>query len=364
MDDDSFFDETVDGGPITIADVALGAGVSVSTVSRILNGKPDVAPSTRLHVQKVIQELGFTPQLSAQSLASRRSRTIALIFPLEHVSMTQLELDFFVGAAHAAEAQDYFLNLMTSPTPPATLVNLYRSRQADGTVLMQIRMNDTRVETLRAKKYPFVMIGRTKENDGLNFVDLDFESALTLAFAHLYDSGHRHIGFVARPSIMRERDIGAAVRSLNGYHEACLHYSCQAMVCEPSPEPDSIFADTYQLLVQHPHMSALIVAYGAASVPVLRAIHATGRQVPQNFSLVTITTNKVAALVTPPLTTINFPTDRMGYQATEILLRLLQDPDKEPEQILLAPELIVRETTASFQPADILQSVLSLPESQ
>ena len=202
MTDKNLLDETADGENfITIADVAQIAGVSVSTVSRILNGKPDVAASTRTRVQQVIEELGFTPHVFAQSLAARRSRTIALMFPVEYMSMTQLELDFFLGAAHAAEAQDYFLNLMTNPMSSASLINLYRSRQVDGTVLMQIRMRDARVQALREKKYPFVMIGRTKDNDALNFVDLDFEGALTLSFDHLVQLGHRKIGFLARPPV-------------------------------------------------------------------------------------------------------------------------------------------------------------------
>jgi DNA-binding LacI/PurR family transcriptional regulator len=336
-----------DDNVVTIADVAQLAGVSVSTVSRILNGKPDVSPATRERVQRVIAELGYIPQVSAQSLAARRSRTIALLFPMDHVRLTQLELDFLVGAATAAEAQGYFLNLMTSPTPPNRLLSLYRSRQVDGVVLMQVRMRDKRVQALVEKNHPFVMIGRTAYSDGLSYVDLDFEAALTLAFEHLHTAGHRQIGFIARPALMRERDIGSAVRSLQGYLNACATHNCQPIYCEPDMEAEHVHAATLRLLLDNPDITALIVANGTASVPALRAASALGRRVPHDLAMSAITTNRLAELVTPPLTAINFPTDHMGHQATEILLNLLKDANQPPQQVLLAPELVIRETTGT-----------------
>lgn len=330
---------------VTIADVAAAAGVSVSTVSRILNGKPDVSPATRERVQRVIAELGYTPQVSAQSLAARRSRTIALLFPMDHVRLTQLELDFLVGAAEAVEAQNYFLNLMTSPTPPNRLLSLYRSRQVDGVVLMQVRMRDKRVHALVEKKHPFVMIGRTAQTDGLNYVDLDFNAALALAYSHLHAAGHRQIGFIARPALMREQDIGSAVRSLQGYLDACTAHGCPPAYCEPDLEADHVHEATHRLLMENPGITALIVANGTASVPALRAAAALGRRVPDDLALIAVTTNRLAELVTPRLTTINFPTDRMGYHAAKILLRLLKDGDQPAQQMLLPPELVIRETT-------------------
>jgi LacI family transcriptional regulator, galactose operon repressor len=165
------------GDTITIADVAKMAGVSVSTVSRILNNKPDVSPATRDRVLGIIQELGYRPHVQAQSLAGGRSRTIALSFPARHAGFTQLELDFFIGAAQAAAERDYFFNLMTSPMTHDDLLNVYRNAYTDGVILMQICIQDWRVEMLRDYGYPFLMIGRCADNSGLSYIDLDFEAA-------------------------------------------------------------------------------------------------------------------------------------------------------------------------------------------
>jgi DNA-binding LacI/PurR family transcriptional regulator len=343
MPEKDYFEEEPQN--ITIEDVAQAAGVSVSTVSRILNGKPDVAASTRKRVLRVIQELGYIPHVSAQNLAAKRSRIIGLLFPMEYAGLTQLELDFFTGAASEVEAHNYFLNLLTSPVDEARLLSLYKSGQVDGVILMQVVLDDWRARLLRERGYPFVMIGRCAENTGLGFVDLDFEGAIDLAFDHLYPQGHRHIGFIARPVLMRELGLGVAVRFLRGYLNACERYGMLPLYREPDLNPEAIDRAASSLLRQHPEISAVIVSHGAASVPMIRAAQTAGRDVPKNFSVVAVTTNRVANLVTPPLTTINFPTDRMGHLAAEMLLRLLQNPEQSPEQIVLPPELIIREST-------------------
>jgi DNA-binding LacI/PurR family transcriptional regulator len=334
---------------VTIHDVAQAAGVSVSTVSRILNGKPDVAKATRQRVQDVIERLGYTPQVSAQSLAARRSNQISLLFPLEHAHLTQLELDFFISAAVAAEANDYILNLITAPLDTTRLLNLYKSKQADGVILMQVQMEDERAAILRAQGYPFVMIGHCRDSEGISFVDMDFEAAFALALQHLIELGHREIGFIARPYTMRARNLGSAVRSLNGYLDACARLGLTPHYREPLLDPQEVYLAARELLHAHPAMTALIASNGAASVAIMRALHELGRSVPQDFSLVALATPKIASLTTPPLTAINFPTDKMGYEAARILTSLLRDPQRETEQILLPPELIVRGTTQTLR---------------
>lgn len=329
---------------ITIADVAREANVSVSTVSRILNGKPDVATATRQRVEQIIEKLGYAPLASAQSLAAGKSRTLGLLFTVEHAAMTQLEVDFFVGAAEAAEAQNYFMTLVTRPVDETRLLNLYRAGQVDGTILMQVRLDDWRVQQLQCRGYPFVLIGRTAQTDHLSYVDLNFEAAIDLAFTYLSQLGHRRIGFVARPAAMREQGIGAAVRSLQSYRRACEQHGVEEMFCEPSLNADSIYGETLRLFQQH-NPTAVIAANGPAVMPIMQAAAAAGRRVPDDLALVAITTNRVANLLSPSPTTINFPTDRIGYLAARMLIRQLETPNTPAEQILLAPELLPRDTT-------------------
>ncbi|MDZ4766221.1 MAG: LacI family DNA-binding transcriptional regulator [Chloroflexota bacterium] len=334
--------------PITIEDVARIAGVSVSTVSRILNDKPDVSEATRQRVRAVIEQLGYVPNLQAKSLAIGKSRMISLLFPMEHGKFTQLELDFFLGAASAASKRGYFLNLYSEPMDAAGLLKSYRGGQIDGAILMQIRMDDWRPPLLREHHHPFVMIGRCADNTGYSYVDIDFEAGLRLAFEHLIKLGHRHIGFIARPASMRRQKLGPAVRLLNGYLKACELFDIFPAYREADMTAEAVGAATRDLMDDDPTLTALITVSGVAATGAIRAFNERGRRVPQDMSVVALASNRVASLITPPLTAINFPTDTMGYRAAKMLIARLEGKTHETQHVLLAPELVIRESTISI----------------
>lgn len=332
---------------ITIEDVAHAAGVSVSTVSRILNNKPDVSQATRQRVQKVIDSLGFVPHGAAQSLAGGKSRTIALLFPPSYTSFTQLELDFFVGAAAAATDHNFFFNLITGEITPSSLLGLYRSGQVDGVILMQIQMQDWRVDLLRANNLPFVMIGRCEDNRNLSFIDLNFETAVVMAYEYLYGLGHRHIGLIARPAFMRESNLGPAIRTLSGLEKACQRFRVRPLYRETMPSIQDAHDATCSLLAEAPYLTAIVTVNGASAVGIIRALEAVGRAVPDDFSVMAVAGSKIAQLITPPLSSIDFPTDTIGSRAATMLLTQLLSAAPRLEQALLAPQLIVRQSTGS-----------------
>jgi DNA-binding LacI/PurR family transcriptional regulator len=346
---EAFLFPASDASPsLTIADIARLAQVSVSTVSRILNGKPDVAEATRQRVLKVIQETGYSPDVSAQRLASGasvgRSRVITLLFPMDHAEFTQLELDFFIGAAASCSQHDAFFNLMTEPMDAEHLLNLYRSGQTDGVILMQIRMDDWRPPLLTSHDFPFIMIGRCADNERYSYIDLDFEAAVDTAFAHLVGLGHRRIGLLARPATTRAQQIGPAVRLMAGYEQALARYQLQPLYREVNLTVPDVYEATLALLDEDPELTAIVTVHGATSAGIIRALRDRDRLVPDDCSVVALATERIAQLVTPPLTAINFPTDTIGYQAATMLIHALQQPGAPVEQILLQPRLAVRES--------------------
>ena len=330
---------------ITIAHVARAAGVSVSTVSRILNDKPDVAQATRQRVQQVIDELGYMPHAQAQRLAAGRSRTIALLYPMENRAFSHLELDFIVGAAAAAGEENFFFNLMTEPVTESRLRGLYRSAQVDGVILMQINLQDWRVDFLHQNKFPFIIIGRCADNTGLSYLDLDFEGAALTAIEHLAALGHQHVAFFNGSTTLRERKFGPTVRSLDGYRRADRMYEVNLSYREIEATVTDIFEVTLQVLEEHPQVTAIYATHNATSVGIFRALRHLGQRVPDDFSVITIATDQIAQLMTPPLTTIDFPTQQVGYQAAKMLIRKLKNEPLEADQILLPPQIIVRQST-------------------
>lgn len=330
---------------ITIEDVAQAAGVAISTVSRALNGRPDVSEKTRERVLKIVDELGYEPHTRARSLAAGHTRTIALLFPMEHSTDTQLELDFFVSAAQIATEKRFYFNLNVKPLTEEGLLNLYRSAQVDGVILMQIHLHDWRVRLLHERGLPFVMIGRCNDNTGLNFVDFQFEKAVKQAVDFLHRKGNQHIGFLTRPAVAREAKLGSAWRSMQGYQEATALYGLTPHYREAAFTPAETQTAVESLLAENPRLTALVTVNGTATNIVIRTLAAHGRRVPEDFEVVTIATQRIAELVTPMLTSIDFPSEEMGRLATDMLLARIMEPETPVEHVLLAPQLIERDST-------------------
>jgi len=187
-----------DNRSITITDVAKAAGVSVPTVSRVLNNKAYVSDETRQKVNEAVRNLGYAPHTQARRLRGGSSMTIALHHPIDspHELTSVIDIPYITGAAAAASEKEYYLNSLVSQLTPDLLLNMYRSSQIDGIILLRVRMDDWRVNLLREDDYPFVMSGRCAELEGLSFIDLDFEKAMIQAFDYLATLGHRNIGFL------------------------------------------------------------------------------------------------------------------------------------------------------------------------
>ena len=336
----------------TISDVAEAAGVSISTVSRILNGKQDVAAATRQRVQQVIQELGFSPHTQAKRLRAGKTHNLALIFPLKfpgNLPYNALEVEFILGAAAAAAEHGFLFSLLTSPVNKQSLPGFYRSAQVDGLVLMHIHEKDWRVDLLRSHNYPFVMIGHCADNTGLSFVDLDFEAAVITAFEHMIALGHRRIGFLALPEGMHNNGFGPAVRAWSGYEQALRKHHLAPLYREVSYGTQDIFQAALALLDEQPDLTAIVTTHEFASLSIIQALKERGRNIPEDCSLVALMTEQIGELSSPPMTHIDFPARAMGYQAVNILVQMLEDKLAEPEQILIPPRLVIRNSTAALR---------------
>ncbi|GIV85422.1 MAG: LacI family transcriptional regulator [Candidatus Roseilinea sp.] len=328
---------------VTIADIARAAGVSVSTVSRILNNKPDVAEATRQRVQTIIAELGFTPHAHAQRLAAGCSRAIALLFPDAQLSLMREE--FILGTAKAASDASYTFYLMTNAPSRHQLAALCRSALTDGIILMEIHLRDWRVSYLKRVGFPFVMIGRCANNNGISFIDMDFERGIAHAVEHLVNLGHRKIALLASPDDVYERGYGPAVRSRDGYVRICAQLGLPAIIAPANDTQAELAEATHMLLDRHPDLTAIVSMHGDTTIAVYRALEARNLRIPEDVSVIAFITRRVAELFTPPLAAIDFPAYDFGYQAGRMLIAQLQGAG-HVEHILPSPQLILRRSIA------------------
>jgi len=314
----------------TINDIAKVAGVSVSTVSRILNNKIDVAASTRQRVLDVIDDLGYQPHIQARRLRTNahKSNTISLLYPLENTSFDSIVnssvlVDYIQGISRGVEESGFQLNLVTSNTSPEKLLNFYRSSQIDGAILMQVTINDPRVQSLRDTNYPFVMIGRTSIDSDINYIDFDYQQAVITAFTHLQSAGHRRIGFLTYPEILIDQQYGPAYYAMRGYDQIQQQQDTPYLACEINMQ--STIDATQALLTQHPTITGLVVVHGEYINGVVAGIRSLNRRIPEDISIVVISNKAQSEIVSPSITRVNLPALDMGYRAARMLIQQLEE---------------------------------------
>ncbi len=326
----------------TIVDIAVASGVSVATVSRILNDKPDVAEETRERVLKVMDEIGFAPQSAWRQIRSGRTRLIAMHVPEEFNPPNHRVI---MAAALGVEEAGYSINIITRPLADADLLALFRSRQTDGIILLEVLIDDRRAELLRDQGYPFVMVGHRADNTGLSFVDVDIDHGIDIAIEHLVTLGHRDVAFLALEPTVSDKTYGFASWALEAYRKACSRRGLPALPCVGEPTAESMTAAAKALLAAHPEITAFVAPQEQSVIGALKAAQAHGKRIPDDISVVAMLGESMAELATPSLTTIDFPADELGAVAARMLLDRLELGRTEPEQVLITPKLVARGST-------------------
>jgi DNA-binding LacI/PurR family transcriptional regulator len=333
----------------TMADIAKRSGVALSTVSYVLSGKRSVSEDTRQRVFRAIAELDYQPHAMARGLASKRTKTIGLLFPSLAKGHSEMRWEFVASAAEVAAEHGYAFLLWTAPDHDSEILQLTQQGRIDGLILMEIKLHDSRVPLLKQRSYPFTLIGHCQNNDGINFVDLDFEHASTLAVAHLADLGHRQIALISHAAALHESGYGPSVRAQRGFEQAIAQRGLEgiAVTCEPSFQGG--VESMQALLAQRPELSAAVVMQETAIAGLTQALHSAGLDIPDDFSLVTMLSPRQAEMMTPALTSIDFPAAEMGRIGAEMLIQQLEGHTDQPIQRLLRANLTVRRSSAPYR---------------
>lgn len=334
----------------TIVDVAELAGVSVSTVSRVLNEKSDVSAKTRARITQAIAELNFAPRATAQRLVGGRSHTVSMMFPSSYGRWANYDLDFLLGAADATVGKNYFFHLAPDVATHSDFQNLYMSGLAEGAILMQITENDWRVEFATQLQLPCVLIGRTGFAHNISWVDFDFDGAVGAMIDHLVQTGHRRIGFIGRPRESLSAGLGSSLRLQRGYDQAVLRHGLEPCAVPTDLDPIAAGQSALHILDNFEGVSAIVTTSGRAAGGVMKALHERGISVPHDINVMSIATAQLADMTTPSLSGVDFPSAQLGFHAANVLVRQLDDravgQTQRTEQILLPAQLTLRGTTS------------------
>jgi LacI family transcriptional regulator len=330
----------------TIREIARAAGVSIATVSRVINGRPDVSPQTREAVLRVVREHGFSTNRNARALSGGRTGLVGVTLPI-------LEAAYFAvivsGTAEALYEHD--MRIVLCPTlhqheREVTLLDRLMHGTTDGAILMLPEESNAELRALQETGYPFVVVDpRVQLDQGIPAVSASNASGARAVVEHLLSLGHRRIGAILGPA-----DWMATTERLNGYRSALAAAGVLAardLVVESDFSIESGEAAAAALLDLPERPTAIFGFNDNVAIGALRAAEARGLTVPDDLSVVGFDDSEQSGLVTPALTTVRQPLAEMGRMAVSLLLRLLDHQRVEAMNIELATRLVVRESTAA-----------------
>lgn len=335
----------------TMMDVAKRAGVSIATVSFLVNGTKRVAPETRTRIEAAMAELGFRRNVVARGLASGRTRILALLFPSLSHRLGGAALEFVTSAVATASERGYSLVLWPVGSDADQIGELLAGGLVDGVVLMEIRLDDPRVDRLVEAKVPFSLIGRTRDTTGLPFVDIDFESTVRDGLDYLTGLGHRKIALILES---REGQAalgyGPVARAEASYRDYLATRGLEPVVLSAEESPRGGRQAAVELLEAEPETTAIMVMNEVAAFGIVSGLTHAGLRVPQDISLLSIaTTLEMGAMSDPILTTMNAPGIELARLGVNDLIDRLEAPSTEITQVLIPCALQLGESTATRQ---------------
>lgn len=328
----------------TIADVARVAQVSKSTVSRVLNNRPDVDGATVAAVLEVMNRLGYVPSSHAVGLAKGSTLSLGLLAPSMSAPWM---LEVLRGITESIETSDYSLTLYTTAHGHSSLESLHarmRSQAIDGLAIMQPPYDVDNLRRLLGLGAPIVAIDARGAHPSLASVASNDEQGITFVVNHLLDCGRRRIAMISGPT-----DIACHRDRLRAFREAMRAAGLADAVRGQVTARDDSFAAggaaAAQLLELHPDVDAVVVGNDAMALGALRTLTQAGRRVPDDVAVAGFDDITASRYSEPPLTTVYNPLYEMGAAAARLLLEATDGHELPEEPVLLPTRLVVRRST-------------------
>lgn len=340
---------------VTIKDVAKRAGVSPSTVSRVLSNHPRISRETSQKVRDIMEEMGYHPNMMAKSLVSKTTETICVILPkpAEELFLNLFFMELIRGIVTQANRSGYDVLISSGGTEKEeveAISRLLNGRRVDGAILLYSRQEDAVVDYLKANNYPFVLIGRSEKYPDLLSVDTDNVQAAYDATKHLITLGHERIGFVSGPS-----NLIVSQDRMQGYGQA-LADAGLAMRKEWIVEGEFLQESGYRAMSFFMNLperpTALVIVDDIVAFGVLRGLNELGYKVPEDVSMISFNNISLSELSNPPLSSVDIGIYNLGYTASQALIQSIRKPNEQgsPNRYIIPHRLMIRESSMYSSP--------------
>ncbi|MFP4371460.1 MAG: LacI family DNA-binding transcriptional regulator [Halanaerobium sp.] len=327
---------------VTIKDIAKEADVSVTTVSRVLNNKPDVGDDTRAKILKLIDDMNYNPNSVARGLVMQKTHTIGLIIP-------DISNPFFPQVARAVEdkAQKLgysviFFNTDNHLEREKKAVELFKSKQVDGLIVSLSLGNEEILKELKASNYPVVQIDRSVLSDSYPLVSIDNKNSAYQMVEYMLKKGYRKIAHISG-----DLNTTTARERLEGYKKALSDYQVEInedYIIEGDYTQHSGFEAVQKLLKLKKRPTAVFAANDLSAAGAYKALFAADLKIPEEMAVAGHDDIGIASLLRPELTTMRQPKYSLGEQAVSLLLKMINSSEAEIEDQILKTNLIIRES--------------------
>jgi LacI family transcriptional regulator len=338
--------------PATIRDVARKAGVGLGTVSRVINGSPQVSEKTRVRVLQAIEELDFQPSRIARRLSLGKTLTIAVVAPFFTRPAITERMRGVEATLSGTEYDMVIYNIETLERKQAVFRDLAQRKRVDGVLVISLDPTEDESKRFRESGIPLVMIDAHYTSiEGISCIDTDDVRGGRMAVAHLLQLGHKRIGYIGDALQAPFQSMAGKLR-FEGYRQAL-----EEAGIETQPElarriehgKQEARQETHELLTISQPPTAIFASNDSHAIGVLEAAREAGSTVPFDLSVVGYNDEEYAEYL--DLTTVRPKYFESGQRGVELLLGRLADPDRDPVYETLEPELIVRGSTLEPRPA-------------
>lgn len=331
---------------ITISDIARMANVSKATVSRVINNKPEgVGKETRENILRIIKESGFQPSMVARGLVTKKTKSIGLI-------ITDIANSFYPllvrGVEDHANKYGYSLFLCNSDNNPEKekeYINAFIEKSVDG-VILSSSMNETsyHYNILKNKNIPLVVLDRCVEGEEYDAsVFFDNTKGAYIAVNYLINKGHKNIAFISG-----SKSLIISRHRLDGYRMALEERNIEVkedIIVEGDFQFESGYKRTIELLEQGKEFTAIFAGNDLMAVGAIMALKSKKIEVPQQVEVIGFDNVDISRYIKPQLSTVGQPAYEMGVNGAKQLIKLIEGKNISKKNIILKPELVLRETT-------------------
>ncbi|MDQ0723173.1 DNA-binding LacI/PurR family transcriptional regulator [Paenibacillus sp. W4I10] len=326
----------------TIYDIAREAGVSIATVSQVINGKGKISEKRRAEIMEIMERLHYQPSAIAAALTGKQTYTLGLLVP-------DISNPYFAELARAVEDRSrqlgYSVVICSTDNKDERVeryLNLLQQKRVDGMMIGTGIDNAEILSPLLQQSIPVALIARHMPSLSVHTVTIDDILGGALAAEHLLELGHTRVAVLSEPS-----KVSSSQERVRGFRETLIeagHTLEPNQIRESAADLSSAKKEALLLLGEKDHPTGLFCCNDIQAIGALQAAKELGLSVPEDVSIIGFDNTILASVTSPPLTTVAQPIEELGHRAVDLLIEELKDEQKEPQKIVLKPELVIRES--------------------